>query len=88
MEPKAFIKATPQRRLDLLKPLLEKGDDDKRDTGAILTFLSGLERELAAAKHLDREGIDAIYRARSFINDRGALVKPLLEQVALMLASD
>lgn len=87
VDPQVFIKAVPQKRLDMLKPLLEKGEDDKRDTGQILGFLSGIERELASAKDIDREGLDALYRARAYISDRGALVKPLLEQLALMLAT-
>ncbi len=81
----AFIKASPQKRLDILKPLLEKGDDDKRDLGQILSFLGALERELADAPQRSKEGISAVYRARAFVTDRGALVKPLLEQIALLI---
>ena len=79
-----FLKAEPSRRLDLLKPLLEK-DDDRRDMGAILSFLASLEKECAARAPRDREGLRAVYRARRFITDKGALVKPLLEQVALLM---
>lgn len=78
---KAFLAALPERRLDLLKPLLEKGEDDKRDIGSIISFLSSLEEKFA--KH--PEGLKAVYRARAYINDKGALVKPLLEQVALLV---
>lgn len=84
----AFLKATPEKRLDLLKPLLEKDEDDKRDLGAILAFLAALEARLE--KHPEglpagRHGLHTIYRARKYITDKGALVKPLLEQVALLL---
>ena len=75
-----FLSATPAKRLDMLKPLLEKGDDDRRDIGGIIAFLASLERALA--KH--PEGLAAIYRARKYMSDKGALVKPLLEQVALL----
>ena len=78
---KAFLAATPQKRLDIVKPLLEKGDEDKRDLGAILAFLGALERALEK----NPEGLVAIYRARKSITDKGALVKPLLEQVALLV---
>jgi len=83
----AFLKATPAKRLDLLKPLLEKGDDDTRDLGAILNFLAALERALApaVAKKESRESLRAVFRARAYIGDRGALVKPLLEQLALLV---
>lgn len=77
---KEFLSALPQRRLDLLKPLLEKGGDDRRDVAGIISFLATLEEVLA--KH--PEGLKAVYRARAYVNDKGALVKPLLEQVALL----
>ena len=76
-----FIKAAPVRRLDLLKPLLEKGEDEKRDMGDIFAFLADLERSVAK----NPDALHAVYRARRYINDRGALVKPLLEQVALLV---
>ena len=78
---RAFLSSTPQKRLDLIKPLLEKGEDDRRDFGAILSFLSSLERALS--RHPD--GLKAVYRARMYVTDKGALVKPLLEQVALLI---
>lgn len=77
----AFLAARPKERLALLEPLLEKGDDDKRDMGSIFAFLSSIERALA--KH--PEGLLSVYRARKYAGDRGALIKPLLEQVALLV---
>src|SRR3989344_2883347 len=100
IDAKAFLAATSQKRLDMLKPLLEKDEDDKRDIGNIVSFLSALEQRLLK-KTLGRnplcrspmgetatgeaEGLHAIYRARKYISDKGALVKPLLEQVALLV---
>jgi len=101
VDAKKFLAAQPAKRLDLLKPLLDKGDDDpeksrgpsfakamegkhgagKRDIGAILSFLSALERQLEK----NPEGLESLYRARKYIGDRGALVKPLLEQIALLV---
>jgi len=81
VDPSAFLAAPAQKRLDMLKPLLEKDDDDKRDLGAILIFLSSLERKLEKQP----DGLRALYRARKYIGDKGALVKPLLEQVALLV---
>jgi DNA polymerase III delta prime subunit len=81
LDAKKFLAAPVVKRLDMLKPLLEKGDDDKRDTGAILAFLSSLEKEMAEQP----ESLRALYRARKYIGDRGALVKPLLEQMALLV---
>lgn len=84
----AFLSAPLKKRLDLLKPLLEKGEDDpstglgagRRDLSSIIGFLSALERELAK----NPAGLQAVYRARRYAADKGALVKPLLEQVALL----
>ena len=90
---KIFLAATPEKRMDMLKPLLEKGDDDpsetgkrshgagKRDLGAILAFLSSLEEKLEKSPG----GLKTVYRTRKYITDKGALVRPLLEQVALLV---
>ncbi len=84
-----FLVAAPRARIEMLKPLLEKDADDHRDVGAMNTFLSALEQALADVPSADRgtahrEGIKAVYRARKHIGDTGALIKPLLEQVALL----
>ena len=77
----AFLAASVQKRLDMIKPLLEKDEDDKRDIGSILAFLSSLEGSLAKSP----DGLRALYRARKFMGDKGALIKPLLEQLALLV---
>lgn len=79
-----FLKAKPRDRIEMLKSLLEKNDDDRRDIGGIITFLSSLERTLSKMPK-SREGIDAVYRARVYAGDKGSLLKPLLEQVALLV---
>jgi len=88
----AFLAATPACRIDMLKVVLEKDDDDKYNTGAILAFLSALERYVARSKTMmdlrnpssAKELLGAIYRARQYMTDRGALVKTLMESVALL----
>lgn len=90
-----FLAAEPARRLDMLKPLLEKNDDDlpargaqagRRDIAGIVMFLSSLERMLSSMSRTEsREGLAAVYRARAYLADKGSLVKPLLEQVALLV---
>jgi hypothetical protein len=86
IDAKKFLAASPSVRLEMLKPLIEKGDDDTRDIGRILTFLSSLESmmESAALNPLSRAGLKTVYRARRYMGDKGALVKPLLEQIALL----
>ncbi len=80
-----FRKAMPERRIEMLKPLLEKDEDDRRDIGPVIAFLSSLERALARSPQKSRQGIDAVYRARKYAGDKGSLIKPLLEQVALLV---
>ena len=77
----AFIAARPAARLDALKPLTAA---DEKDTAGTLAFLAALEREIAR-KQLGRDAAEAVYRARSYILDRGAARKTLLESVALLL---
>jgi hypothetical protein len=81
-----FLSAPPVRRIEMLKTILQKDDDDKYNTGAILAFLAALERQAAHVKDAAKmhEALGAIYRARMYMTDRGALVKTLLESVALL----
>lgn len=79
-----FVKSSPTKRLDMLKPLLEKEEGEARDIGSIIIFLSSLERILAKGLPETKPGIEAVYRAREYVGDKGSLVKPLLEQVALL----
>ena len=93
-----FCAADSVRRLELMKPLLDKGDEDpvkpqgghgagRRDMAAILSFLSALEIHLSTSldKPQSREGLAAVYAARSRFGDKGALVKTLLESVAYLV---
>ena len=81
-----FIASPTQKRLDMLKPFLEKNDDDRRDLVGTITFLGELERLLGAKPLQHAEGLKAVYRARKYIADRGAIVKSLLEQMALLIS--
>lgn len=78
-----FLRSRPAQRMDILKPLLEKDEDEKRDMSGVIMFLSSLERMLGERQ--SAVGLDAVYRARRYLSDKGALVKPLLEQVALLV---
>jgi DNA polymerase III, delta subunit len=82
-----FLSSDAVARMEILKPLLEKGDDERRDIGSIITLLSSLERTMGNVKdaHKKRLGLKSIYLARKYITDKGALVKALLEQVALVV---
>ncbi|KKW19500.1 MAG: polymerase III subunit delta protein [Parcubacteria group bacterium GW2011_GWA2_51_10] len=89
-----FLDSAIQERLELIKPLLTKEDDDneehgarKRDIGKVIEFLASLERVLSKkeAKAEMLCGIQSIYRARRFAGDKGAHIKQLLEHVALLV---
>lgn len=98
VDAKKFLAAVPTKRIEMLKPLLEKSEGDpstglgagKRDLGAILSFLASLEAVFTTKADVEglnstrREGLEAVYRARKYATDKGALVKPLLEHVALL----
>ena len=58
--------------------------DEERDVRGALAFLDALEQELSASAQKSHEGLKALYRARKFLMDKGSLLKPLLEQVALL----
>ena len=81
-----FLQSLPARRIELLKPLLGKDTDEKRDIGAIIEFLADLERSVTFYKdpQKQRTFLETIYAARKYMTDKGALVKPLLESVALL----
>ena len=83
---KGFLASSREKRIDMLKPLYTHDANEERDMHGAIVFLQALERELASqAKEASvRQGITAIYRARKYLTDKGALLKPLLEQVALL----
>jgi len=86
-EADAFLAATPPKRLEMLKTIYEHEDDEGRDMGKVLAFLEGLEARFAKEKPTPtrQAGLLAIYRARKYASDKGSLLKPLLEQIALLM---
>ncbi|MDR3571390.1 MAG: hypothetical protein P4L81_04300 [Candidatus Pacebacteria bacterium] len=85
IDPHQFITAKPAERLELLKPLLDKDEDDKRDVASSVEFLAELERSLSNNIEANRAALEAVYRARKYLGDKGSLQKALLEQVALLI---
>jgi hypothetical protein len=79
-----FLASETPERILMLKLLLPK-EKEERDVGPIIVFLSSLERALGQVSvEKSKQGLRAIYRARKYIADKGSLLKPLLEQVALL----
>jgi DNA polymerase III delta prime subunit len=84
-----FLKTAPAQRLELMKELYEHDEDDERDLRKAISFLQALEEELGR-RPTDAgttRSLRSIYRARKYMTDKGALLKPLLEQVALFAPS-
>lgn len=81
-----FLDAPFERRLDMLKPLYQH-DDDARDIRGAVQFLEELEKRLAMdiESASSRTGLDAVFRARKYLVDKGSLLKVLLEHVALLV---
>lgn len=86
VDAKEFLALSPQKRLDLIKPLYVKEEDEERDIRGAVALLSDLERLLSKKVNDEdvRQGIHAIYLARKHLMDKGSLLRPLLEQVALL----
>ena len=80
---KAFLKAVPGKRMDLVKKMLEM-----KDKHSVISFLDALERELYAPGSLSFPGrariFEEIQKVRGYAGDTGALLKMLLEHLALM----
>lgn len=77
-----FLRAKPAERITLLEVFTKKKEDEERDMQGIHALLDELERTLPRERV---EGLRAVYRAKRYMADKGALVKPLLEQIALLL---
>lgn len=76
-----FLNAPSAKRIAMLEVFTKKKDDEVRDMQGVHAFLDALERALGSK----RTGLIAVYRAKRYIADKGALVKPLLEQLALLV---
>lgn len=87
VDAKVFLGAAPEKRIDMLKPLYLHDENDERNLSQAIVFLQDLERTLAprVGEQTVRIGIHALYMARKYLSDKGAVLKPLLEQVALMV---
>jgi DNA polymerase III delta prime subunit len=83
---RGFLAASVEERLELLKPLYTHDEDEERDVRGATELLQSIEAALAKrlADPAVRDGMRAVYRARRYLSDKGALLKPLLEQVALL----
>ena len=82
---KEFLSATPSKRLELIKALLEDITKEKKTKQDAITFLNAIECVVHEEKGI-KDGmkqLEAIQVARKYISDRAPSMKMLLEYVAL-----
>ena len=87
-EAKQFAGASVEMRLDTIKEMLAtKEDDEVRTLMSITTLLNGVERMIATqlAQPSMRHGLRALYAAKRALTTPGAALKPMLEQLAILL---
>ncbi len=84
---KEFLAAPPEKRLDMMKSLYSHDEDDERDVRGAVSFLTALEHALAVRirDRAAQQGLEAVYRARKYMMDKGSLLKAFLQQVALLV---
>lgn len=92
-EAEIFIKANQSKRLDIVKALVDAITKEKKTKQDAIDFLHAVERTVFNEyKKKGAEGLkegkatlEAIEKARDYLNDRAPSVKMLLEYVALNL---
>jgi len=93
-EVRAFVDASVSERLEIVAKLAKKDKDKKVDKAKLLALLSGMEAYLNANRptrvHGDslgkwQEGVQAVFSAKEYLQDKGAMSKMLMESVALVI---
>ncbi len=87
-EAQQFFQASVQVRLETIKEILATKDDDEvRTLMSITTLLNGVERLIAPqlAHTPMRGGLRSLYAAKRALTTPGAALKPMLEQLAILL---
>ncbi len=85
IDPKKFLSASPAKRIEMLRPILEYKDREgnkKADKKAAAAFLSALREGCGVSEYAALEAID---QALFYLFDRSSSVKLLLENVALSI---
>ncbi len=85
---KQFAGASVEMRLETIKEMLAtKEDDDVRTLMNITTLLNGVEQVIASqlTEPSMRHGLRSLYAAKRALTTPGAALKPMLEQLAILL---
>ncbi|HZS42949.1 MAG TPA: hypothetical protein VFA52_01890 [Candidatus Paceibacterota bacterium] len=86
----AFLKASPSKRLDIVKGMIEDLKDEKISKTDLLFFLNEIEKIKSAAispkiSEVDRQSLEELIKMRSFLQDQSSSAKLILEYLALTL---
>ena len=81
-----FLKLSKKEKVDFVDELAKRISDEEATKSDAQEFLAGLEIALYAnGVEKNKKALQAILKARDYINDRSSSVKQLLEYVALSL---
>jgi DNA polymerase III delta prime subunit len=82
-EAKKFLKLSPKDKVAYVDELAKDISDEKLEKSDAMKFLATLEVVLAENPEKNMKALQAILKARDYMNDRSPSVKQLLEFVAL-----
>jgi len=90
-----FVKLSIQKRLDLVKTLMEDISKEKRPKQDAIDLINAIQEDVHSRAHSkadlkdglakDLKALEAIETARTYMNDRAPSLKMLLEYVALSI---
>lgn len=81
-----FLKLSKKEKVDFMDELAKDISDENKSKNDAQEFLAALEYQIYKSKGIkEKRAINAILKAREYINDRSPSVKQLLEFVALSL---
>ncbi|MEK7646481.1 MAG: hypothetical protein AAB381_02195 [Patescibacteria group bacterium] len=83
----AFMKASPAKRLDIIKKLLDDISKEKKTKQDAINFLDQVQRVVYEKRGVKDglKSLETIEMARTYIHDRAPSLKMLLEGVALSI---
>jgi len=81
----AFLKSPSAKRLEYIKKLIDAISDEKRPKQDAIDLINAIEAQIYSTTNVRKstKQLEAIEKARNYMNDRGASLKMLLEYVAL-----
>jgi DNA polymerase III delta prime subunit len=82
-EAKKFLKLSTKEKIEYVDTLAKKISDEEAPKSEALEFLAALEIVQSENPEKNKRALEAILKARDYLNDRSPSIKQLLEFVAL-----